>query len=295
MAVVIASTTSTQAEIDHAASDEWRTTPPPERVPEKEELHPQAEPDEELAETDADQEPAEETEEDKQTEKKQGRGSRYKRTIEKLRQSLAESQKENQTLKQQTRQESASAQDAGLPEPKYEDFVKAGKASEYDAARDAWRAAQQERQTILAELKAANGEFAAAMKALTDEGKIGPIEQEFTPGSMSFALDHIRNMGSDGAAVMQALDEHEDLMGDLKSIRNPYKAMDFVSLIRSEIVKSESAEASPTEKPKKQPPPPVRPVGASASSSTVPLDQLSPSEYVRVMNRRDRDRRAGRV
>lgn len=278
MAVVIASATSSQAELDHAVSENWRT--PPEAVEEK---APAEHPDE-GAETAAAMETAEETESKAQP----NRTQRRKLALEKL--AKQKNDLEAQLNEVRRENEQLRARKEGQPEPQIagepkqeqyksiEEYVKALVKYEREQSdlRDQQTALAEQRAGLVKEYK--NRE--AVLKAEVDDYEEVAHSDLIVPQSV---LNAIVEMGSEGPDVAYFLGSHPEVCEELCDM-TALSAVRRLGVIATEISrKSKSQDSQEEPKTRNSPPPPVRSV-SSSTRTAVPLDQLSGGDYVRIRN-----------
>lgn len=285
--ITISSTTSSQEELDHAASENWRqpfvprgsATPAEAETPGAEETP---------AETAGESETPENPESKKPEQKPK---SKAQRTIDKLtarnhaaEERAAKLEKDLAELRsKQSADKSASAQPANQP-PQLKDFKT---PEEWADARDAWKeqqeAATAEQERTKAVYDAYNKGVSEARGRYEDWDETVDSADFYIPQSASVAIIEAEN----GPDVCYYLAKHPDEAESLFDL-SPVGIVRAISRISDKLASS-SPEEKP--KPKSQPPAPLATVGASATRSSIPLDQLPPRDYIRVRNRQERDRR----
>jgi hypothetical protein len=288
MGQVLTSTTSSEAEMKHALSDNWRepfVAPEPVETPEAEETPAKTTDESETPETN-------ESEKPKPGEKPR---SKAQRTIDKLtarnhaaetRAEKAERELAELRAKEAPAAKTAPAQPSGPP--KLNDFLNAGKtADEWADARDAYKQAESDRQEKEANTKAVfdnyNKHVSEARGKYDDFDEVVGREDLAVPQSVQLAVLEMDN----GPEVAYYLGKHPELCQELLEM-TPLAAVRKIGIISDRL----SPEArSPEPKPKPKPPAPLSTVGASATRSSVPLDQLSPREYIEARNKQERARR----
>ena len=276
MAVVITSTTSSQAELDHAVSENWRELP--EEKPAEEPVPTPAE--EPAAEPEAEPETPE-AEKPKAKEHKSG----WQKRIDKLtaRNHMLESRLAELEAKAKPAEEvKAPPADNG---PKLADYN--NNLEEFLKARDAWKANEEQRTVELERRKVAvetyNEKVSQARGQYDDWDEVVQGSKAIIPQAAVDAVIELDNGPDVAYYLAQHPDEAEGLM-DLTPIRT-------IQVIGKISDKLAAEKVAPPPKPKPKAPEPITPVGASATRGNVPLDQLSPREYIRIRNKQERESR----
>lgn len=293
MTVVLASSTSTQAELDHAASENWRTPPAAEevaQVPAKD--APASAPEvEEKDETAAETETAENNESQGPT----GRRGRYQRKIDRLVSSntelesqLTEARRKIEELSAGRETRKPEPQAAG--EPKQEQF---SSVDEFIKARVQWELKQEQIREQQAEAEERQKELTNSFKRREVELKAEHDDYEqYAYANLTIptaVLNAIIDMGEEGPDVAYYLGKHPEVAEELCNL-SQFSAVRRLGVIATQISK-ESEKDSHDEKPRIKPPAPVRPVdGSSQPSISLDSDQISPGEYVRIRNQQVRER-----
>lgn len=282
MAVVLTSATSSQAQLDHAASDGWRT--PPEEVE-----TPVATQETENAET-ADVSETPEEKEGKEPKKKGG----WQRKIDRLSKRVAELESEKEQMRArlgndkqpETRQpEAASVKPSRAQFQNDEEYISA--LVRYERAEaDKQEALQAEAAELKEVFDSYNRRVAEAKAEIDDfDEVVGQSVQ--IPSEVVLAIREMDN----GPYVAYYLGEHPEICEELVNMR-PLSAVRRIERISDELSKKEPD--SHDKKPRSTPPPPVRAVSGTSTRSSIPLDQLSPGEYVRIRNQQVREREGRR-
>lgn len=284
MAITLASTTSSQKELEHAVGDDWRD---PAKI---ESEAPATEP-----ETAAATEPAGETNGDKQ--EKKGKGG-FQKKIDRLTKTVAELRAELDAARTPAKplaEQSAETEPvvAAGKEPKIGDFRS---VDEYMEAKTEWLISQKlEQRQQLEQRKAeeqntkevfdAYNQRVAEVEAEHDDFKEVVGRQDIQiPQSVQLAIFEMEN----GPEVAYYLGQNPEECEKLCEM-SPFRAVIEIGRIADKI--TGPASAAPA-KQKTNPPPPIRPVGGNASTSSVPLDQLSPVDYIKVRRQQIREKRS---
>lgn len=286
--ITISSTTSSVEEMTHAAGDDWRditklpVAPAPEvEAPEVEETQP---------ETAAAPETAEKQKESKPEKPK----TRSQRAIDKLtaRNHRLEAELEEARKAPKPAESQPSAPAAAPPSgpPKLQDFLNAGKsADEWADARDAWKEQEAERVEREAERKAEFDEYNLGVSEL--RAKYDDFDEVLAQSDISIPQsvgNAIVEMGKSGSEVAYYLARHPEICEELSGMKT-FAAVGRIHAIAAGL--STPAKSSPEAKTRATPPAPVTPVGQSSTRSSTPLDQLSPSEYIRIRNKQEAERK----
>jgi hypothetical protein len=273
--VTIASMTSTPEELEHAAGPNWREPFVPKAAPTVEE------PATEEVKTEAESEPAEP--ESKEPKHKGG----WQKRIDKLtaRHNAAETraEKAERELSELRAKYETPAQEDQPPQLK--DYKT---PEEWADARDAWKAAQAEKQEQAEETKKTFESYQRATEAA--RAKHEDWEEVVSNPDIQLPItvyNAIIELGKEGPEVAYYLGQHPEFCEELMSMK-PLAAVVRIGKI-ADALKGSSPEKKEKAKPK--PPEPIATVGASSARSAVPLDQLDPKEYIKVMNKRERERR----
>jgi hypothetical protein len=277
--VTISSTTSSQEEMEHAASPNWREPFVPKEAPKVEAPATQ--------ETELETAAAPETAEPQESKPK----SRAQRAIDKL---TARNHRLEAELEEARKAKPAEEKAAPAPSgpPKLQDFLSAGKtADDWADARDAWKAAEETKQ---AEAERQKATFDQYNKGVSEaRGRYEDWDETVTtatgtiPEAASLAVIECDN----GADVAYYLAKHPEICEELMEM-TPVGAIRRIGKISDSLTPSEK-KVSPSEKPRPKPAAPITPVGSSSTQSSTPLDQLPPREYIKVMNKREADRKRG--
>lgn len=271
--VTLASTTSSQEELEHAASENWRE--PFEPKPEERKETPEGK----QPETAAAQEPAEKEESKKPQEHKSG----WQKRIDKLTAKNYKLSNEIEELRSKIKPAETTAP-AQPQEPKLADF--GGDVEKFLSARDAFKektetqAAEQER--LKATYDTYNRKVSEARGNYEDWDEVLEATDITIPQSAGLAVIESDN-GPDVAYYLATHPEEAEALNGMTPI----------GMVRSiaKISDTLAAKPAPTEKPKAKPAEPISPVGASSTRSSVPLDQLSPKEYIKIRNKQERENR----
>jgi hypothetical protein len=294
MAPTLTSTTSTKEEMEHALSENWRETPVIPDAPKPSEA--EAPEDAEPAPKTADESETPETPESEKPKDKPK--SKYQRTIDKLtaRNHAAETkaeqlQRELDELRSKAAPVDKTAQAAPSGPPKLQDFLNAGKtADEWADARDAWKQQQEiesaKQESAKERLDAYNRGVFEALGKYEDFDEVVKESNLEIPGAAQVAIISLKEQG---AAVTYYLAKHPDVCAELMELSDDQPS---VIMRIGQIAESlnPAKERSPNEKPKPKPPAPLNPVGASSTRSSIPLEQMSARDYIRVRN--DQEARA---
>src|ERR1700685_3691673 len=216
MAPTLTSTTSTEAEMKHALSENWRETP---TIPDEPAKTPEAEAPEDVEpapKTADESETPETTESEKPKDKPK---SKYQRTIDKLtarnhaaetRAEKAERELEELRSKAAPADKTAPAQPSGPP--KLQDFLNAGKtADEWADARDVWKTEQEQKQAQQDQLKSTydgyNQKVSEARGKYEDWDEVVTGNNLEIPASVQLAVIEMDN----GADVAYHLAQHPEI------------------------------------------------------------------------------------
>ncbi len=285
MAVTIASTTSTQAQLDHAVSDDWRTSPP---VEEAAASAPEGE-----GETAGVTETPEEAE-SKGPKKKGGFQKKIDRLVSRttaLEVDLEAERRSNAELrarldgKSETRQ---PEQQVSATKPILANFKT---VDEYVEALTDWKIAQKEQVSAQQaeaedrrEIASLYNRRVAEMRAEHDDFDEVVGQPLQVPEGVIHAIIEMDN----GPAVAYYLGQNPEVCEELASM--PWlSAVARVGKISAELSKGQETNSQET-KTRPTPPKPVRAVGGTSARSSIPLDELSGAEYVRVRNQQVRER-----
>ncbi len=140
--------------------------------------------------------------------------------------------------------------------------------------------------TRAAKLDAHNRRVQAALGSLPDANQLMAAAGRL-PIAMQVVEAMLEQNNSD--AVVIHLARHPDMLAELNRM-SPTVAAAKVGRLAAEI----EAKTRETAKPKERvrPPDPISTVGSSSSASSVPLDQASPRDYIRIRNEQVRKRKA---
>jgi hypothetical protein len=271
MTVVMTSTTSPQADLDHAVSENWRELP--------------KEPVVEPTEGEEPKTPVEEVATDEKPKEKEHKSGWQKR-IDKLTARNHSLETEVETLRKKVTPEAATAAPKGPAEPKLADYQ--GDVEKYVAARDAWKQAETDRQ---GEAERQRETFEGYNKKVSEargtyddwDEVVSAADAIKIPQSAYLAVVESEN----GPDVAYYLAQHPEEAQTLVEM-SPIGAVRAISKISDKLLAS---KATPKVKDKPKPPEPLATVGSSATRSSIPLDQLSPREYIKVRNKQERENR----
>lgn len=291
--VTLASTTSPQAELEHAASENWRTpfvAPAPEPKPEAEHSEPAPEGDGTSATGTEPAKPGEKP----PTETKNG----WQKRVDRLTARNKSIETENATLRARlddierrvaapkTEPSATPATETLAPgEPDIKDFKT---PNEWLKAHNKWSAAQEQRTTEQAETEQHAKEVWDAHNSRISEARakyddFDDVAKDFgnveIPRDAAIAIVEDEN----SADILYYLAKNEAEAKRLATL-SPMKQIAEVGRI-SDKVKASAAPAPKTPlrtKPQSQAPEPIKPVGGAATSgSTVPPGEMSLQEYRR--------------
>lgn len=288
--VTLASTTSSQAELEHAASENWRqpfTSPVDKTTTETE---PAASTEGKSA-TESETVPAGQQQQNPETKPKPKTGNGYERRIDKLtarnkaiETEAARLRAENDELKRRPAgsppQQEAAAPKPALSGPKLADYAT---AEEWADARADWQRTQERQREESSEneqearttWEAHNGRISEARAKYEDfdevaEGATIPIPQQ-----AALAIIEQSNSGD----IAYYLAKHPDEAKALADMR-PMKQIAAIVKISDKLSATPvAAAAAPKVKPASQAPAPIKPVGGAATGSTVELGSLSYQDY----------------
>jgi hypothetical protein len=285
MSVVISSTTSSQAQLDHAASDDWRT-PPAVEAPEP---APAPEP-EEPGGTAAATEPAEETESRK---KKGGFQKKIDRLVSRasaLENELEAERRANADLRARLEKPSETVAQPVKAEGK-PSRVSFKTDEEYIEALTDWKIAQREAANAQQAEAAERGEVVAAYNHRVAELRAEHDDFDEVVGQdiqiPLGAIEAIYRLGDEGPEVSYFLGKNPEVCDDLRDM-HWMDAVRAVGEIAASLRKEHAKESSPESTTRRTPPPPVRAVGGTSARSSIALDQLSGAEYVKLRNQEAR-------
>jgi hypothetical protein len=274
----LTSTTSSEAEMTHALSPEWRD---PAALPE-----PAKEVETETPET-QETEPtaaASETAESKESPKPK---SKAQRAIDKLTAKNYQLARDLEELRKAKPAEEKTASTQPGP-PQLKDFKT---PEEWADARDAWKDAETKRIEAEQERQEEFDEYnrgVSELQAKHDDWDEVVVNSTSTiPGYVGAA---VTEMGKEGAEVAYFLGQHPEICDELMDMKK-FAAIAYVHQIAAQL---KAPAASPKPKPKVTPPAPISTVGASTTRSSIPLDQLPPLEYNKIRNQQERNKRMGR-
>src|ERR1700675_14391 len=271
MTVVMTSTNSPQADLDHAVSEDWREPQP----------EPKAEP--EVAETVEETPKGGETPE---TKAKGHKGGGILKRVDKLTAINARLEKENEELRSKVKPPEIKAPE-GPKEPKRADY--GNDVEKYIAARDAWkdfesdRVIKEERRKEMVDTY--NKGVSDARGRYDDWGEVvsGAADVRIPPSAPDAILE-LEN-GPDVAYYLAQHPEEAKAMFDL----TPTGVVRAVTRISDKLTAAKAVAPKAKEKPK--PPAPLATVGNSATRSDVSLDQIPIREYIKVRNKQERENR----
>jgi hypothetical protein len=270
MAVVITSTTSSQQELDHAVSDEWREPPKPAEEP------PAAEPEPEEAP------PVEAKVEEEKPKPKEHKGGRDKR-IDKL--TARNHSLETRIAELEAKLKPAEPAPPKSNEPKLADY--GNDVEKYVAAREEWKQSEEVRQWSENNQKAT---FDAYNKKVSEaRGEYEDWDEAVTgsnisiPQSAYLAVVESEN-GPDVAYYLATHKEETEKLMEMTSVA----AVRAIGRI-SDKLSQDKAPAPKAEKPK--PAAPIAPVGSTATRTGTTLENMSLKDYIKVRNRQERENR----
>jgi hypothetical protein len=274
MAVVITSTTSSQEDLNHAVSDEWR-----EPLNKPVEAEPAEEPEEPPAvEGAAEPEPKEEK--PKPKEHKSG----WQKRIDKLTARNHSLESRNAELEAKLKPPEAPAQKS--TEPKLSDY--GNDVEKYVAARDNWKQSEETRQADQEDRKVILDEY--NKKVSEARGKYDDWDEAVAGSNITIpqaAYDEVIESGN-GTDIAYYLATHPDEAAKLIEMRAS-EARRVITRIGDKLAKEAEKPAAKAEKPK--PPAPLAPVGASATRTGNTLDTVSIKDYIKIRNKQERENR----
>jgi hypothetical protein len=275
--ITIASTTSSQAELEHATGENWRE--PFVKPEEKEE----SEPAEGKTETESEPVTTEQKPERQKGESHSGWQKRVDRLTARNKQveaRAAELEAELNSIKsKQTTTTAQPAKPAAKPgEPRIEDFEN---VNDWFDARADWKR-ERERQAEQSTAKqqetrelwdAHNNRLSEARAKYDDFDEISKTFGDITiPQSAALAIVEQPN----SADIVYYLANHTEEAKNLNDLR-PMQAIAAIARISDKL----KAPSAPKPKPSSQAPQPIRPVGSGATGSNVEPGQMSYQDYKR--------------
>jgi hypothetical protein len=276
MAVVLTSTTSPQAELEHGVSETWRDP----FVPEGEKLEEKPKAEEPVVEAEPEAEP-------EVAPKPKEHKSGWQKRIDKLtaRNHMLESKVAEYEAKQKLPEEKTEPKATG--EPKLADFN--NNVEEFLKARDAWKENSEKQAVELERRKATvdgyNEKVSQARGNYEDWDEVVSGSKIIIPQAAVDAVIELDN-GPDVAYYLAQHPEEAEALMDL----TPIRTIQVIGKL-SDKVAGERAPAPP--KAKAKAPEPIAPVGGSATRSSVNLDQLPPREYIKIRNKQERESKRG--
>jgi hypothetical protein len=283
--ITISSTTSSQEEMEHAASPNWREPFTHKAVAPETEVETPVTQETEL-ETAAASDPAEKQQESKPK-------SRAQRAIDKLTARNHRLEEEAAELRKKVAPAEEKTAPAQTGPPKLQDFLSAGKtADDWADARDAWKADQEAKQAVAERQKATfdayNKGVSEARGRYEDWDDVVSAANSTIPEAASLAVIECDN----GADVAYYLAKHPEICEELMDM-TPVGAIRRIGKISDSLNPESKAEKknSPSEKPRPKPAEPITPVGGSTTQSATPLDKLPIKEYMKVRDKQERERR----
>ena len=293
MAIVLTSTTDTQENMDHAASEKWREAP---EVKPKAEPAPEVEPEQEPVEVPEEPnaepaEPAEEPEtETEAAEAKPRHKSGWQKRIDKL--TARNHQLENRIAEFEAKARPAEeARPFQLPqEPKWAEYQAAGKSiDEFLRDRDTWKDVQagisRQEEMKKAINDAYNEKASKALGEYEDWSEVVSSSKVILPQD---AIDAIKEVDN-GPAVAYYLAQHPEEAEALNEF-TPKRAVLEIGRISDKLT---AEKEKPAPKPKVVPPAPITPVTSSGTKTSTPLEKMSMREYIKIRNKQEREARRG--
>lgn len=248
-----------------------KTEVPPE-VPEAQEAEPEL-----SAESETEQP------EDEEAEKPKAKGG-FQRRIDKLTSKLRLTEQERDDLREAQKQKAAEEKPQPTSnKPLRENFVTEDEwidayADWRDAKKDAEARQADERERFRSVLTNFNKQLDAEREAHDDFDEVvgSPVE---IPKSVELAIPHLEN----GAAVAYHLGKNPDIAAKLMDM-DPLQAVAYVGRISAELSPPSNGNRSPDKKPASKAAAPITPIETGSSRSSVALEDLTPSEYIKRRN-----------
>jgi hypothetical protein len=269
MTITITSTTSPQAELDHAVSENWRDP----FISEGEKLEEKPKAEEPVVEAEPEAAP-------KPKEHKSG----WQKRIDKLtaRNHMLESKVAEYEAKLKPAEEPKTEPKA-IGEPKLADFN--NNVEEFLKARDAWKENSEKQAVELERRKATvdgyNEKVSQARGNYEDWDEVVSGSKIIIPQAAVDAVIELDN-GPDVAYYLAQHPEEAEALMDLTPIRT-------IQVIGKLSDKVAGERAAPPPKAKVKPPAPLEPVGGSATRSSLRMDEIPISEYIRIRNKQERE------
>jgi hypothetical protein len=243
----------------------------------------------------ADPEPASESEteqvEDEEAEKPKAKGG-FQRRIDKLTSKLRLTEQERDDLREAQKQKAAETKPQPTNDkPLRENFVTEDEwidayADWRDAKKELEARRRDEKERFKSVLTNFNKQLDAEREAHDDFDEVvgSPVE---IPKSVELAIPHLEN----GAAVAYHLGKNPDIAAKLMDM-DPLQAVAYVGRISAELSLPSNGNRSPDKKPASKASAPITPVDTGSSRSSVALEDLSPSEYIKRRNAEREKKRA---
>jgi hypothetical protein len=271
MAVVITSTTSTQEELNHAVSDEWREPPKPAEEPVA------AEPEETPT---AEGTVETETKEEKPKAKEHKGG--WQKRIDKL-------TARNHSLETRLQELESKLKPAEAPappksnEPKLVDY--GNDVEKFLAARDQWKDAEDVRKSDQESQKAT---FDAYNKKVSEaRGQYDDWDETVTGSNMTIPQSVYQEVveSDNGPDVAYYLATHPEETEKLMEMSQSAARRTVIKI--SDQLAKEKTKPEKAEKPK--PSAPITPVGTAATRTGTTLENMSLRDYIKTRNKQERE------
>lgn len=280
--ITLASTTSSQAELDHAAGDDWRTPPVPQTEVSTEASEPS--PAESTSAADSEAAPKEQVQRQKgeshsgwqkRVDRLTARNKQIEARAAELEARLAEYERGRAEKEPTPAPAHKPAQDDG---PKLEDYAT---PNEWHDARSEWARDKQRQQEESAARDqqtrevwdAHNARISEARAKYDDFDDVAKSSDLQIPNNAAMAIIEQPN----SAEVAYYLATHADEAKKLIEMR-PMQQIAAIARISDKL----SSPPAPKPKPASQAPAPIKPVGGHATGSTVDLGSMSYQDYKRA-------------